>query len=61
MIRRALGWSAEDRDVVALAYAPVAAARQFGRDQGFPPQGITGTVEMLLAGAPSISLRLIAR
>ena len=29
-------------------------------DQRFP-QGMTGTVEMLLAGAPSISLRLIAR
>ena len=26
-----------------------------------PPQGITGTVEMLFIGAPSISLRLIAR
>jgi len=25
------------------------------------PQGITGTVEMLLAGAPLISLRLMAR
>ena len=25
------------------------------------PHGITGTVEMLLAGAPSISLRLMAR
>ena len=25
------------------------------------PQGISGTVEMLLAGAPSTSLRLIAR
>jgi len=28
---------------------------------GRAPHGITGTVEMLLAGAPSISLRLMAR
>ncbi|TND03777.1 MAG: hypothetical protein FD118_1195 [Rhodocyclaceae bacterium] len=28
---------------------------------GFPPHDITGTVEMLFAGAPSISLRLMAR
>jgi len=28
---------------------------------GFPPHGMTGTVEMLFAGAPSISLRLMAK
>jgi len=28
---------------------------------GFPPHGMTGTVEMLFAGAPSINLRLMAR
>ena len=28
---------------------------------GFPPHGMTGTVDMLFAGAPSISLRLMAR
>jgi len=28
---------------------------------GLPPQGITGTVDRLFAGAPSINFRLIAR